>query len=73
MRKAVREIAHELVALYQKRATVARAHAFGPDTPGSRRWSTAFIYNETPDQLKAIADVKADMEAPDAHGPTGLR
>jgi transcription-repair coupling factor (superfamily II helicase) len=63
VRKAVREIAQELVALYKKRAS-APGHAFGPDTPWQTEMEHAFIYNETPDQLKAIADVKADMEGP---------
>ena len=63
MRKAVREIAQELVVLYQKRVTTP-GHAFAPDTPWQREMETAFPYNETPDQLKAIDDVKADMESP---------
>ena len=63
VRKAVREIAQELVALYKKRAS-APGHAFGADTPWQTEMEHAFIYNETPDQLKAIADVKADMEGP---------
>jgi transcription-repair coupling factor (superfamily II helicase) len=61
VRRAVREIAQELVVLYQKRAT-AVGHAFGPDTPWQAEMEQAFAYDETPDQAKAIADVKADME-----------
>ena len=38
-------------------------HAFAPDTPWQRELEEAFPYEETPDQLKAIDDVKADMEA----------
>ncbi|MGH9105071.1 MAG: transcription-repair coupling factor [Acidimicrobiales bacterium] len=63
VRRAVREIAQELVALYQKRATTP-GHAFSPDTPWQAELEEAFPYNETPDQRKAIDDVKADMEAP---------
>jgi transcription-repair coupling factor (superfamily II helicase) len=63
VRRAAREIAQELVALYQKRASSA-GHAFGPDTPWQAEMEQAFAYSETPDQLKAIADVKADMEEP---------
>ncbi|HET9058278.1 MAG TPA: transcription-repair coupling factor, partial [Acidimicrobiales bacterium] len=63
VRRAVREIAQELVALYQKRAH-SPGHAFGPDTPWQHEMEQAFSYTETPDQLKAIADVKADMETP---------
>jgi transcription-repair coupling factor (superfamily II helicase) len=61
VRSAVREIAQELVVLYQKRVHQP-GHAFGPDTPWQRELEDAFPYAETPDQLKAIEDVKADME-----------
>jgi transcription-repair coupling factor (superfamily II helicase) len=63
VRSAVREVAEELVALYRKRVASA-GHAFPPDTPWQQELEEAFGYQETPDQLKAIADVKADMEAP---------
>ncbi|HEX3621072.1 MAG TPA: transcription-repair coupling factor, partial [Acidimicrobiales bacterium] len=63
VRSAVREIAQELVVLYRKRVT-SPGHAFPPDTPWQHELEEAFPYQETPDQLKAIADVKADMEAP---------
>ncbi|MGO1509619.1 MAG: transcription-repair coupling factor [Actinomycetales bacterium] len=60
-RKAVREIAGELVRLYAARqATVG--HTFGPDTPWQRELEDAFPYTETPDQLSAVDEVKADME-----------
>ena len=60
-RKAVKEIAGELVRLYAAR-TSAPGHAFGPDTPWQRELEDAFPYVETPDQLAAIDEVKADME-----------
>ncbi|MBV9660973.1 MAG: transcription-repair coupling factor, partial [Acidimicrobiales bacterium] len=63
VRSAVREIAQELVVLYQKRVN-APGHAFGPDTPWQHEIEESFPYNETPDQLKAIDEVKADMEGP---------
>ena len=63
VRAAVVEIAQELVVLYQKRLQEPGT-AFSPDTPWQREFEDAFPYQETPDQLKAIADVKADMEAP---------
>jgi len=63
VRSAVREIAQDLVVLYQKRATSV-GYAFSPDTPWQAEMEQAFPYTETPDQLKAIADVKADMQAP---------
>ncbi len=63
VRAAARQIAQELVVLYQKRMH-SPGHAFGPDTPWQAEMEAAFPYAETPDQLKAIAEVKADMEAP---------
>ncbi|MEP6661857.1 MAG: transcription-repair coupling factor [Acidimicrobiales bacterium] len=62
VRSAVREIAQELVVLYQKRLH-APGHAFTNDTPWQAELEDAFAYMETPDQLKAINDVKADMES----------
>jgi transcription-repair coupling factor (superfamily II helicase) len=62
-RKAVREIAAELIKLYAAR-TSAPGHAFEPDTPWQRELEDAFPYVETPDQLAAIDEVKADMEKP---------
>ena len=63
VRKAVREIAQELVVLYQKRVT-STGHSFPSDTPWQRELEEAFPYQETPDQLKAITEMKADMETP---------
>jgi transcription-repair coupling factor (superfamily II helicase) len=62
-RKAVREIAGELVALYAKRQASA-GHAFSPDTPWQAEMEDAFGFTETIDQLTAITDVKSDMEKP---------
>lgn len=62
-RRAVREIASELVALYAKRQS-APGHAFGPDTPWQAEMEDAFGFTETMDQLTAIQEVKADMEKP---------
>jgi transcription-repair coupling factor (superfamily II helicase) len=61
VRSAVREIAQELVVLYQKRIN-AQGHAFPPDTPWQQEIEESFPYQETPDQLKAIEEVKSDME-----------
>jgi transcription-repair coupling factor (superfamily II helicase) len=63
VRSAVREIAEELVALYRKRVA-SPGHAFPADTPWQQELEEGFPYQETPDQLKAITDVKADMESP---------
>ena len=62
-RKAVRQIAAKLVQLYAARAS-APGHAFAPDTPWQRELEDAFPYTETPDQMAAIDEVKADMEKP---------
>ncbi|HEY3007150.1 MAG TPA: transcription-repair coupling factor [Micromonosporaceae bacterium] len=60
-RRAVREIAAQLIQLYAARRA-SKGHAFGPDTPWQRELEDAFPYTETPDQLGAIDDVKRDME-----------
>jgi transcription-repair coupling factor (superfamily II helicase) len=62
-RRAVREIAAELIRLYSAR-TASPGHAFGPDTPWQRELEDAFPYVETPDQQAAIDEVKRDMEKP---------
>ena len=62
-RRAVREIAGELVSLYAKRQASA-GHAFGPDTPWQAEMEDAFGFTETVDQLTAITEVKGDMEKP---------
>jgi transcription-repair coupling factor (superfamily II helicase) len=60
-KKAVKEIAADLIKLYSARMA-APGHAFGPDTPWQRELEDAFPYVETPDQLSTIAEVKEDME-----------
>ncbi|HWL01090.1 MAG TPA: DEAD/DEAH box helicase, partial [Microbacteriaceae bacterium] len=62
-RKAVRDIAVELVKLYAARQA-SRGHAFAVDTPWQRELEDAFPFAETPDQLTTIDEVKADMERP---------
>ena len=62
-RRAVREIAAELVSLYAKRQA-SPGHGFGPDTPWQAEMEDAFGFTETVDQLTAITEVKADMEKP---------
>ncbi|HEX2807792.1 MAG TPA: transcription-repair coupling factor [Kineosporiaceae bacterium] len=62
-RKAVRQIAGELIRLYSARMASA-GYAFGPDTPWQRELEDAFQYVETPDQLSCIEEVKGDMEKP---------
>ena len=62
-RRAVRQIAAELIKLYAARQAT-RGHAFGPDTPWQRELEDAFAYVETPDQLASVEEVKRDMEQP---------
>ncbi len=62
-RKAVRQIASELIRLYSARMA-SPGHAFGPDSPWQRELEDAFPYIETADQLVAIDEVKRDMERP---------
>ncbi len=63
VKKRVRELAFDLVALYAERVRQP-GHAFTPDTVWQQEFEAAFPYDETPDQAQAIADVKADMEQP---------
>jgi transcription-repair coupling factor (superfamily II helicase) len=58
---AVTDLAEELLELYATRSA-ARGHAFAPDTPWQGELEGSFPYEETVDQLRAVADTKADME-----------
>ncbi len=60
-RRAVKEIAAELIRLYSARMAT-QGREFPPDTPWQRELEEAFPYVETPDQLSSIDEVKADME-----------
>ena len=62
-RKAVRDIAVDLVKLYSARMA-SKGHAFGPDTPWQRELEEAFPFAETADQLATIDEIKRDMERP---------
>jgi transcription-repair coupling factor (superfamily II helicase) len=62
VRKAVGELAEELLALYASRAS-APGHAYPADTPWQGEMEAAFPYEETVDQLRAANEVKHDMEA----------
>jgi transcription-repair coupling factor (superfamily II helicase) len=62
-RKAIKQIAGELIRLYSARMA-SPGHAFGPDTPWQRELEDAFVHVETPDQLVSIDEVKADMQRP---------
>jgi len=62
-RRAIADIAQELLALYAARATT-QGHAFSPDTPWQMELEAAFPYADTPDQSSAMQEVKQDMEKP---------
>ena len=59
-RKAVRQIAAELIKLYAARQAT-QGHAYGPDSPWQRELEDAFPFQETPDQLSTVDEVKGDM------------
>ena len=63
-RAAITELAEELLRLYAQRKIIP-GHAFAEDTEWQRDFEERFPYEETPDQLKAIAEIKADMEKPE--------
>jgi transcription-repair coupling factor (superfamily II helicase) len=63
VKKQVKDIAKELIALYAKRRS-AHGFAYSPDSFMQAELESSFIYEDTPDQAKATADVKVDMEKP---------
>jgi transcription-repair coupling factor (superfamily II helicase) len=63
VKKAMRDMAEELLKLYAQRKAVP-GHAFAPDTHWQEEFESAFPYELTPDQANAIVDIKKDMEAP---------
>lgn len=62
VKQSIREIAFDLVKLYAERKA-SKGHAFGPDTAWQRQFEDNFPFEETPDQLQAIEEIKKDMEA----------
>ena len=62
-RRAIHEMAAELLDLYARRKTVA-GYPFPPDTRWQRELESSFLYEDTPDQRKATDDIKRDMERP---------
>ncbi len=61
VKKAVEEVAEDLLELYARRSTV-QGHAFSSDSEWQRELEAAFLYTETEDQLRALEEVKGDME-----------
>ena len=62
VRREASALADHVVAVHRARATAA-GHAFAPDSPWQREVEDAFPYEETPDQLRSINEVKEDMES----------
>ena len=61
VKKAVKDMADELIKLYAERAA-AKGYAFGPDTDWQNDFERRFPYDETDDQLRCIEEIKGDME-----------
>ncbi len=64
VKKALRDMAEELLRLYAARKT-SGGTAFSPDTPWQRELEDAFEFEETPDQLSSLAEIKRDLESPE--------
>jgi len=63
VKKAIRDMAQELLQLYAQRK-VANGYAFSADSEWQKEFEEAFPYDETPDQITSIAEIKKDMESP---------
>lgn len=63
VKKAVRDMTEELLKLYARRES-HEGESFGPDTYWQNEFEESFEYDETPDQIQAIRDIKKDMESP---------
>jgi transcription-repair coupling factor (superfamily II helicase) len=64
VRRALRDIAQELLRLYAERKT-GGGMAFTPDTPWQKEFEDSFEFEETPDQLTALVEIKRDLESPE--------
>lgn len=63
VKESIQEMAEKLLALYADRLS-SRGHAFSPDTVWQQDFEEAFTYEETPDQIRAVEEIKRDMESP---------
>ncbi len=63
VKQSVREMAKDLIELYASRQAM-EGYSYSPDTPWQQEMESAFPYEETPDQMEAIQDVKHDLESP---------
>lgn len=64
-KKAIEDMTDELLELYAERRQIP-GHPFSPDTTWQRQMEDAFLYEETPDQLRCIEEIKSDMEKPES-------
>jgi len=62
VKESLKELASELIKLYAQRQSL-KGFAFSPDTVWQKQFEDMFPYQETPDQLKCIEEIKADMES----------
>ncbi len=62
-RASAKKVAYDLLSLYAERSNT-RGFAFTPDSPWQKELEDSFVYEETPDQLTAVEDIKQDMEIP---------
>lgn len=63
VKESIRDLAEELLDLYAQRE-ITPGHQYSPDTVWQHEFEESFFFEETPDQLRAIAEIKADMERP---------
>ncbi|OGR89603.1 MAG: transcription-repair coupling factor [Elusimicrobia bacterium RIFCSPLOWO2_01_FULL_59_12] len=63
VKEGIQELAKDLLRIHAARAALP-GHAFPPDSHLEEEFAASFIYEETPDQSRAIAEVKKDMESP---------
>jgi transcription-repair coupling factor (superfamily II helicase) len=63
VKRALRDMAQELLRIYAERK-MSGGTAFSADTPWQKEFEDAFEYDETPDQLKAMEEIRADLESP---------
>ncbi len=63
VKQSIRQVAFDLVKLYAARKAT-QGFAFAPDNAWQRQFEDSFPYEETPDQLQAVEEIKADMQAP---------
>lgn len=61
VKQSVSQLAENLIELYAERSQL-KGHVFGEDTPWQKEFEERFIYDETPDQIRCIKEVKEDME-----------